>query len=94
MTDLAVEYFSKDPHFIVGGGRTDIWVVDDHNLIARSRAEDGKSEEWCKLYKEWDCWWLTRMDQEKKTTSSVLKPDQMNAVDSALTSYLLERELL
>lgn len=94
MTDLALEYNDRVPHFIIAGGKTDIWVVDDHNLVVCSRPEKGNAEEWAKLFKEWDVWWLVRQNTEKKEMSSVLKPDQMNAVDDALFSYLAEREFL
>ena len=94
MTKLAIEYHDIPPHFIVGGGRTDIWVIDDHNLIARGRAVDGSHEEWCKLFKECDCWWLTRVNQENREMNSILPAEQMNTIDRALAGYLAERELL
>ena len=54
MTDLAVEYNDRRPDFFTDGKRTDIWVVDDSNLVVRWHFEDKSGEEWSRLFKEED----------------------------------------
>lgn len=93
MTDLALEYDCKIPHFIIAEGKTAIWVVDDHNLVLCAKARPDH-EEWCKLLKEFDCWWLIRRNQANKEVSSIVKPDEMNIIDNALYDYLAEIEFL
>lgn len=92
MTDLAIEYDGKKPDFILGQGQTDIWVVTAEELVARWRYENG--EEWCTLFKEFDVWWMTRRNEEKRDTSNMLKPEDMNVVDDAVAHFLMEREFL
>jgi hypothetical protein len=93
MTNLALEYYLRAPHFVLAGGKTEVWVVDDHNLVLCAKARPDH-EEWCKLFKEFDCWWLIRRDQANKETSSVVKPEEMNTIDDALFSHIAEREFL
>ena len=94
MTDLALEYDRKIPHFIIAEGKTMIWVVDDHNLILRSVHIDRGQEEWCKLFKEFDVWYLVRRNQEGKENSEMVDMEAMNKIDSALYDYLAEIEFL
>ncbi len=92
MTDLAIEYNDCAPHFTIKAA--DIWVEDDHHIIARYRGPSCFEEEWCRLFKEHDCWWITRRFSDKKETSSVLNPDAMNLLDEALSAYVVQKELL
>lgn len=90
MTDLALEYDQREPHFICEG--TSMWVVDDHNIVSCDFHAD--VEDWFKLLKEYDVWYMIERKPDNMEKSKLLSTKGMDIVDEALASYIIERELL
>ncbi len=91
--ELAVEFDGREPDFsMMQNQRTNVWVRDDHDLVI---CVHGKSyEEWCKLYKEDDCWWLDEGSAGQVNKSRMLEVKEMNYLDEQLLVYIAEKELL